>query len=221
MKTKRKRIPEKVDTGEILITLPRRKAFQTVSQFKITLLDTDPPVWRRIQVPGCYTFYELHVAIQDAMGWMDSHLHAFEFRHGRRLNQGVRIECPFGVDEIKEEDPRFSTEIEISRLFHDLGARCLYIYDFGDNWEHDIVFEGDLHRETNVRYPVCIDGALSCPPEDCGGIPGYYRCIEVLRRQDDSEGLLSWLGRWKPDAFRPERVKFWNPRTRLKMALEG
>lgn len=62
------------------------------------------------------------------------------------------------------------------------------------------------------EYPICLDGNLSRPPEDCGGVGGYYECIEALINYDDSEGLLSWLGDWRPDDFNPKRVVFESPR---------
>lgn len=83
---------------EITITFPRRRPFKNVFQFKISLLGTDPPVWRRIQVPENYTFYDLHVAIQDAMGWLDYHLHMFEIEDASRPKGKTRIESPFCIE---------------------------------------------------------------------------------------------------------------------------
>lgn len=205
---------------EITITWPRKKPYNSVRQFKITLIGTEPPVWRRIQVPDYFTFYDLHVAIQDAMGWLDYHLHAFEIRFGRQMHQAVRIECPFAADEIEEEHPLFSTEAPLSDFLKKPEDRVLYIYDFGDGWEHDVVFEGALAKEPGNKYPLCLGGEMAGPPEDCGGIQGYYNCIKALKNRDNSEGLLTWLGRWKPNRFDPARVKFMSPLRRLKIAFE-
>ncbi|MBP7705925.1 MAG: plasmid pRiA4b ORF-3 family protein [Candidatus Aminicenantes bacterium] len=204
---------------EISITLPQRRPYQFVRQFKITLLETDPPVWRRIQVPEYYTFYELHVAIQDAMGWLDSHLHDFKIRPLRRACLGIRIESPFALDDLEEEAPLLTTEVAVADFIKEPGDRALYTYDYGDDWQHDVLFEGSHPRERGKKYPTCVAGELAGPPEDCGGIPGYYDCVKALRESDNSEGLLDWLGRWRPDRFDPTRIKFWSPLRRLKLAL--
>ena len=205
---------------DILITLPSKKPFKSIYQFKITLLETDPPIWRRIQVPEYYTFYELHVAIQNAMGWTDSHLHQFEIADETRT-RGIRyIECPYCIEDIEEDDFLLTTEVPLKNYLNKVGNSVLYRYDFGDCWEHDVLLEGIFKREPNIKYPQCLDGKLACPPEDCGSIPGYYDCIEAIKNRDNSEGLLTWLGRWKPYNFNPKLVKFENPRSRFKETLE-
>jgi hypothetical protein len=204
---------------EIAITWPRRRPYQSVLQFKITLLETDPPIWRRIQVPDYYTFYDLHVAIQDAMGWLDSHLHDFKIQPLRRACLDIRIDSPFALDDLEEAAPLLTTEVAVADFIQEPGDRALYAYDYGDDWRHDVLFEGTYPKEPGKKYPVCLAGELAGPPEDCGGIPGYYDCIEALKNRDNSEGRLDWLGRWKPDRFDPAKIKFWSPLRRLKIAL--
>lgn len=159
-----------------------------VYDFKISLLDTNPLVWRRIQVPENYTFWDLHVAIQDAMGWLDCHLHAFRFK-------GTEADFEIGIP----DEEGFSTietlpgwEIPIRNNF-DVGETCIYEYDFGDAWVHEVVLQGIVIVEKNKRYPVCSDGAMACPPEDCGGIPGYFHLTEVMTdpEHEDYEDLLA------------------------------
>ncbi len=205
---------------EITITLPRRKPYQSVLQFRIALIGAVPPIWRRIQVPEYYTFYDLHVAIQDAMGWLDCHLHDFRLQPRRRASMDIRIESPFGIEDIEDELPLLTTEVPVTDFLTEEGDRAIYTYDFGDGWEHDIVFEGSFPKEPGGKYPICLAGERAGPPEDCGGIPGYYDCIKALKDRDNSEGLLDWLGRWRPDRFDPAKIKFWDPRRRLRMALE-
>src|SRR3990167_8412743 len=109
---------------EIEFTIPQNRPFKDVFQFKITLLDTKPPVWRRILVPASYTFYDLHVAIQNAIGWTDSHLHCFEKRDPktRRWEYSVKIDCPYGDKEYEqEENTFFSTETPITQFFKKAG----------------------------------------------------------------------------------------------------
>jgi hypothetical protein len=205
---------------EITITWPRRRSYQFVLQFKITLLETDPPVWRRIQVPEYHTFYDLHVAIQDAMGWLDSHLHDFRIQPLRRACLDIRIESPFALDDLEEAAPLLTTEVAVADFIQEPGDRARYTYDYGDDWQHDVLFEGTYPKEPGRKYPVCLAGELAGPPEDCGGIPGYYDCIKALKNRDNSEGKLDWLARWRPDRFDPARVKFSSPLRRLKIALE-
>jgi len=205
---------------EIVITWPRKKPYKNVLQFKITLNETDPPVWRRIQVPDSLTFYDLHVAIQDAIGWQDCHLHDFKIYPRRKYGMDIRIECPFALDELEDKAPLVTTEIPITDFLQETGDKAIYNYDYGDGWEHDVILEGIFPKEPGSKYPICLAGELAGPPEDCGGIPGYYECIKALKKRDNSEGLLTWLGRWRPDRFDPARIKFWSPLTRLKLALK-
>jgi len=206
---------------EIKITLPTKRPYKAVFQLKIVLKNTRPAVWRRIQVPETYTFYELHVAVQNAMGWMDSHLHAFETDKGPRLRDKMRIESPYALDDIEEEDFVLTTEIPLNRFFLKPGDRVFYDYDFGDNWEHEIELEKILPKEKGKKYPRCLDGALTCPPEDCGGTSGYGDCKAAVQTGAASNELLDWLGDWTPDDFDPAKDVFENPRKRLKESLEG
>ena len=154
---------------DIYITIPRKKIFKNIYQFKITLLYTDPTVWRRVQVPESYTFYDLHVAIQDAMGWQDCHLHNFELSTSD--GKPLLIESCFMEPEFGEEFI-VDTEVPINKYLSLENNTAIYTYDFGDGWRHKIVLEKIQPKETGQKYPVCLDGKLSCPPEDCGSIPG-------------------------------------------------
>lgn len=108
---------------EMLLTLPVRRPFKNVYQFKITLVETNPPVWRRIQVPESFSFYDLHVAIQDAMGWLDYHLHMFEIEGAGKGGKRVRIDCPFGDIEFEPEDYYLTFVFDSAE--NDSGARLL------------------------------------------------------------------------------------------------
>src|SRR6202035_467586 len=130
-------------------------------QFKITLSKTSPLVWRRILVPDDYSFFKFHIAIQGAFGWENSHL--FQFCEGDILDDNI-IGIP---DPMDEKTIRNAAKIKISSIFKQPGREYSYIYDFGDNWHHSIVFENLLSDE--VERPFCLDGEGACPPEDCGG----------------------------------------------------
>ena len=199
---------------EIWITVPKRLPFKNVYQLKITLRGIEPEIWRRILVPESYTFYDLHVAIQDAMGWEDYHLHRFEVKDIKAPRGRVIIETPFAEPE--DDEILESTEVPLSVFFQKPGDQAVYIYDYGDNWVHDVVLEKIEPKEPKKKYPLCLAGERACPPEDCGGVSGYYRCREAFRNKDDSEGVLSWLGDWDPDKFDPAQVKFESPRKRFE-----
>ena len=209
---------------EVSFTTPHKEPFKTVFQFKITLIGLEPPIWRRIQVPCYYTFYDLHVAIQNAMGWTDSHLHAFEIEKKRP----VRIESPYAVDELFEEAEGFTPNISLARFFVKEKDAAIYEYDFGDGWRHEVLLEDIVLRKAGVKYPVCLDGQRACPPEDCGGPSGYDHLLSAVnnpRTQDDLE-LREWLGLKKgeildPSAWDYKEVTFNNPRKLLKEYLKG
>lgn len=196
-----------------------KKKFNQVYQFKITLQGIKPPVWRRIQVPPTYTFWDLHVAIQDVMGWSDYHLHEFEI-----MNPSTGLKVNIGLP-----DDEFGRKVlvgwnqKIADYFSIENPRADYVYDFGDNWEHKITLEKILPREENVDYPVCIKGKRACPPEDVGGIGGYEDFIEIIKNPDheEYEEMLEWAGgEFDPEQFDCEEVSFNDPGKRLKMALE-
>jgi hypothetical protein len=86
--------------------------------------------------------------------------------------------------------------IRLSNVLRRAGAKVMYTYDFGDNWEHSIVLEKQLPPHPDEKYPVCTDGRLACPPDDCGGIPGYYDLIEAIAdpEHERHEEISEWIG---------------------------
>jgi len=193
-----------------------------VYQFKLVLLGVEPPIWRRIQVLETYSFWDLHVALQDAMGWLDYHLHVFRVagpREGEVEQIGIPDDDPFEGD--KPTLPGW--EIPIARHFPRPGIAVPYEYDFGDGWEHELTLEAILPRQAGQTYPLCVDGARACPPEDCGGVHGYENLLTVIQgpSHEDYESTLEWLGgRFDPDRFDPKRVKFDDPARRYRLAFE-
>lgn len=150
----------------------RRPTVDWVHQFLIVLTSTDPLVWRRIQVPESYSFWDLHVAIQDAMGWLDCHLH--EFRIVTDLTAGRVERFGIPVDEFLEQPPvRPDWTVRVSSVVGKGDLPMRYVYDFGDGWQHIVMYEGGAQLDRRVRYPHCVSGSRKCPPEDCGGPRGY------------------------------------------------
>jgi len=199
-----------------------KKEFDRVYQFRITLKGIKPPIWRRIQVPETYTFWDLHVAIQDAMGWEDYHLHEFEIRHPS-TGEKVRIGTPHEEDEFFGREVISEHEQKISDWFSMENSVAEYTYDFGDNWEHEIRLEEILPRDRGVEYPVCIAGERACPPEDCGGVWGYEEFLEAIRNpeHEEHEEMLEWIGgEFDPEHFDPREVSFDDPDERRKFAFE-
>lgn len=194
-----------------------------VYEFKITLNNSEPSIWRRIVVPSNYSFWDLHVAIQDSMGWLDSHLHLFEMKNPT-TNRKVEIGIP------DEEDKAFNRNIlsdhkeKISKYFNENNRNARYEYDLGDSWIHTIKLEKILPASIGEKYPKCIDGKMACPREDCGGIGGYYNLLSVLSdpKNEEYNGMIEWLGgKYNPEKFDPKAVSFGDPIERFKLMNES
>lgn len=196
--------------------------YDSIYQFKISLNHIQPSIWRRIQVPSNYSFWDLHVAIQDAMGWSDSHLHEFDVpRSGSKKTERIGIPD----DEAWQgENALPGWEHLVKDYLIKEGQTIRYTYDFGDDWQHKITLEKILPVESNTTYPVCIGGARACPPEDCGGIMGYENLLAIMDDPDDEEheSMLEWYGGiYDAEAFDQEAISFSNPKTRLKAMLQS
>jgi Plasmid pRiA4b ORF-3-like protein len=197
-----------------------------VLQFKVTLNYISPKVWRRIQVPDDYTFWDLHCAIQDAIGWMNCHLHGFVISEkNARPIDAIRIQMP--NPEWDEGDELNESEELLIDWLPKRVKQCLYTYDFGDTWNHTILFEKMLPAEKK-RYPICIAGKNDCPPEDCGGPGGYAHLRSVINQSSSREGreLREWMGLEKGGTFDPSHwactdVEFENPKALLKEFLKN
>jgi hypothetical protein len=170
-----------------------------VYQLKVTVMDTRPPVWRRLVVPAEMTLAHLHHVLQAAFGWWDCHLHEFEIGAMR-----------YGVDD--GEDWRPPSDERRARLMDvaDAGSSFVYVYDFGDNWRHRIVVEKVEPAGAAVRYPLCIDGRRAGPPEDCGGTWGYREFLAAIAdpAHEEHDSMLEWVGGFfDPEAFDPTEVE--------------
>jgi hypothetical protein len=193
-----------------------KQKYDKVYQFKITLKRIKPPIWRRIQVPETYTFWDLHVAVQDAMGWTDTHLHHFEILNPTK---GLKEEIGIPDEDFIDERILAGWERKIADYFPSENNKADYIYDYGDNWEHMVKLEKILPREKGITYPVCVGGARACPPDDCGGTWGYEEFLEAIMdsNHERHEELLYWVGGdFDPEGFDIKDVVFDNPRKRLE-----
>lgn len=159
-----------------------------IYQFKITLRDVNPPIWRRFQVESDMTLRKFAATILTLMGWSGSHLHQFYI--GGKYYGIPDDEFESGRDTIDEKTVKLRdfNKREIKRFDFE--------YDFGDGWEHAIEIEKVFSPEGNIRYPICIDGACNCPPEDCGGTGGYEDFLAAIKdpKHPEHKSLLTWIG---------------------------
>ncbi len=197
-----------------------RRRFDEVYQFKVTLNGVRPPVWRRIQVPGTYTFWDLHVAIQDAMGWTDAHLHEFEMN-----DPSTGCESRIGVPDSGSWEANVlpAWRQPIAHWFSFRNRNASYTYDFGDNWEHRVQLEKILPRGKSTPYPRCVAGRRACPPEDCGGAHGYAELLFILSkpRHKQHREIVDWIGdEFDPDYFEVHDVVFDDPDVRRALMFD-
>jgi hypothetical protein len=167
------------------MTAKKRSVTKRAYQLKVTLRGIRPPIWRRIQVAGDTDLQHLHEILQTVMGWYGGHLHEFDVfgtPYGD-LSQSTGAEV---LDERK---------FTLGKLITGEKERFQYLYDFGDGWEHEILVEKILPLEQGIHYPVCVTGKRACPPEDCGGVPGYGLLLEILKdpSHPEHEEMFEWL----------------------------
>lgn len=178
-------------------------ASERLYQFKITLLESQPPIWRRIQVKNC-SLDKLHEHIQTAMGWTNSHLHQFKI-DGERYGDLELLDDGFEDFECID-----STVTKISEIVPKDGKRFrfFYEYDFGDDWQHEVLFEGCLRAQKGQRYPICLEGERACPPEDVGGVWGYIEYLEALAdpKHEQHEQMLQWREPFDAETFDAEKA---------------
>jgi hypothetical protein len=168
-----------------------------VYELKVTLDGSVPAIWRRIRVTGDTTLARLHLILQASMGWGELHRHQFIVR-GRRYGR------PDAEGEVLDE-----RRVRLGELVTRAGSRLTYEYDFDDGWMHEVLVEKVLPQEEGVEAPLCLAGERSCPPEDVGGIYGYYDLLDALQngRSAGHRPAMEWVGgRWDPDAFDLETV---------------
>ena len=164
----------------------------TVHSLRILLSESDPPIWRGVDVPSDIRLDRLHRIIQAAMGWRDSHLHQF-------LVEDEHIADPEAGEDVRDE-----RTVRLQQIAPEKGSSFLYVYDFGDDWQHEIVVEAVEPPADAAAHVRCTGGARACPPEDCGGIPGYEDLLGVLRDPSDDEhaAMCELVGRrFDPEAF--------------------
>jgi hypothetical protein len=176
-----------------------------VYELKITLNYVKPAVWRRLRVPGSANLGWLHAVIQVAMGWTNIHLHRFEAG-------GWTYADPLSELGTPEDNPPVADEhgATLQSIAPRLKDQLIYEYDFGDSWLHQIVVEKIMPAAPGAGLIAqCLDGARACPPDDCGGPPGYDDLVRILGnpKHKEHKSMKEWLGRpFDPDAFDPIKI---------------
>lgn len=168
-----------------------------IFQILITLQGSEPKIWRRVLIPSNLLLADLHKIIQTTMGWQNSHLHQF-------IKDRQYYSVDYGDDFYEEMNSidYVKKKIRVSDLLTRVKSKMIYEYDFGDSWEHEILLEKKIPAENQIFTPVCVDGEMNCPPEDCGGVWGYADMLEVLKqpKHKDYKDYKEWLG----DDFDPK-----------------
>lgn len=157
---------------------------QRIFELRVNLRDVEPEVWRRVLIPGSVRLDKLHIMLQAAMGWTNSHLHAFTIgaaRYGTAFDELAATEL----------DEKMATVIGALRDIEHFE----YEYDFGDSWIHDVVIEARHSTARGLKHAVCLAGANACPPEDCGGPGGYHELLAALAgaSSKDRRELVEWI----------------------------
>ena len=168
-------------------------------EFEVTLEEIRPRLWRRFQIAEDATFGELQRAIRDSFGWYGGHL--WEFRDNRQLPF-----AGFALDFVEESDEPTpdAEEVKLAGYFAKAQS-CSYVYDFGDNWTHAVKLRERVSSPDRFHRRL-LAGRRACPPEDCGGVPGYYRFVAVVEKgvdpwEEDVAELKEWLDGWDPSEF--------------------
>lgn len=168
----------------------------TTYQLHIRLEHIEPPIWRRVIVPGQLSLHKLHLLLQVIMGWENYHLHMFYIGERR-----------YGEPDPDDDDIviKHDKHVSLYNVATQEGMHLRYEYDFGDGWSHDITVE-KIERFDQVDWivPRCLEGARAAPVEDCGGIGGYTELVEALRdpKHPEHERLRTWAGpHYNPELF--------------------
>lgn len=191
------------------------RAPQSALRLKVTLKDTKPPVWPRLLVGDTTTLSDLHMAVQAAMGWENSHLHLFELDRNERYGDPV-------MPDVEDEAGLTVGGLVARRL-----KKFAYVYDIGNDWAHVIAVEGTEPIDPARDYRACIAGARACPPEDSGRVGGFADMLDAVgdpghpRHAERKE----WLGEFDPEAFAVEaadaRVAAWFRRPKRRVRVCG
>jgi len=171
---------------------PALSSFNEICSVRIELLHTDPLIWREVEVPTSVTLKVLHDIVQIAMGWFDCHLWEFSV-HG--TTYGLPMDDDWGAAPCVD-----ATKVRLRDVLTPRRTRIDYLYDMGDSWEHRLTVTKIRQGDPGVSYPRYVAGEWAAPPEDCGGIPGFYHALEAMADPDhpDHAYITEWLDGYDP-----------------------
>ena len=178
-------------------------ATDAIAILRIEIEEIEPLIWRRVAVRTSLNLKALHKVVQASMGWLDYHLWEFT-ADGRKY--GILI--PDDPDWNRRINNAASTKL--SALLTTAVTGLGYVYDFGDDWKHRIIVEDIKPAEAGASYPRFLGGERRCPPEDCGGPPGYFEFIENIasKRSKKAKDALEWYGSpYDPDDIDEQQIK--------------
>jgi Plasmid pRiA4b ORF-3-like protein len=170
-----------------------------IAVLRVELEGIEPLIWRRVAVRTSMNLKALHGVIQATMGWLDSHLWMLEADEQR---YGMLIpDDPDWNERVKD-----AVKTKLSVLLNGGVREMRYLYDMGDSWQHRVIVEKLKAGEPGVLYPQFLGGERRCPPEDCGGIPGYYEFLENIAGKKRKAALDWYGGPYDPDDIDERKV---------------
>jgi hypothetical protein len=185
-----------------------------IYRVRVVLQDIKPPIWREIELASQTTLKQFHRILQIAMGWEDYHLHEFVVKTRRYGIPDPEFDLGDSANEVTSE-----RKVSLAEVLPKPGSSMLYLYDFGDSWHHEIKLEAVSRPEPDTFYPRVVKGARSCPPEDCGGTPGYEDLLEILLdpAHEEFDHMRAWVGpKFNAEVFSLDAV---NQRLRKNRSL--
>jgi hypothetical protein len=181
--------------------MPASDSVNEICTLRIELRDTKPLIWRQLEVPTSITLKALHEIIQAAMGWLEYHL--WEFTVGRQ-KFGLPMDEDWGTE------PRIdAAKVRLREVLTPRKTTIEYLYDFGDDWEHRLIFTNTRQGTQGVGYPRYIAGEWNAPPEDCGGVPGFYDKLDAAADPEhpDHDEVKEWLSDYDPNTIDETQIK--------------
>lgn len=175
----------------------------TIAVLRIELEGIEPLIWRRVALLASMNLKDVHGVVQAVIGWLDCHLWQFETK-GRK----------FGL--LIPDDPGWNGRITdaatttLASLLADGVSSMTYVYDMGDDWQHRIIVEKVASAAPGTQYPQFLGGERRCPPEDCGGVPGYYEFLRNIasKQSKKRKAALDWYGgSYDPEEIDKKRIE--------------
>jgi hypothetical protein len=172
-----------------------------IATIRIELRDTDPLIWRKVEVPTSITLTILHDIIQAVMGWSDYHLWEFTIDKQR---YGLPMEDDWGA-----KPRRDAAKVCLRDVLKPRKTTIDYLYDFGDGWEHRLTVTGVRPGDPTVAYPRYVGGEKNAPPEDCGGLPGFYDLLDAMTDTEhpNHADVIELAGAYDPDKLDELSIK--------------